>query len=143
MKLLNLSILLSLLTTGSSAFAESLRPDVPPFYTSLAVVTAAMEGRCTTMELRDLDKLLDVTRQRKQKIDCHGFVNRGAPSFMELMFSDGELDLDIVLMEEDEYEGMAAEVSESYGKLTREGESEYEVWYRKFGGKIRDDSDIE
>jgi hypothetical protein len=118
------SLLLSLsfvfLAVLNPAQAEDFRPDVPPFYSSLADVEASMEGRCASMEVRELDLLLDVARERQQQIDCRGFDYRGAPRFMELMFSDGELDLVIVLIEEEEFEDLATRFRNTYGQITHE-----------------------
>ncbi len=96
------------------------RPDVPPFYSSLAEVRAAVEDRCDEIEVRDLDLLLDVARESQRQIDCTGFEYRGRKRFMELMFSDDELDLVIVLIEPEEYESLALQFRETYGEVTHD-----------------------
>jgi len=112
-------LLLTLLTTGTG-LAEDFRPDVPAFYSTLAQVRAAVEGRCDELDVRDLELLLDVARESQRQIDCRGFEYRGKKRFMELMFSDGELDLVIVLIEPEEYESFAEAFRETYGQATHD-----------------------
>ena len=99
---------------------QDFRPDVPPFYSALAEVKAAVQYRCDEIEVRDLNLLLDVARESQQQIDCKGFEYRGKKRFMELMFSDGELDLVIILIEPEEYESLAEQFLETYGKTTHD-----------------------
>lgn len=70
--------------------------------------------------MRDLDLLLDVARESQRQIDCTGFEYRGRKRFMELMFSDDELDLVIVLIEPEEYESLASQFRETYGEVTHD-----------------------
>lgn len=104
---------------ASSAQAE-FRPDVPEFYSSIETVEAAVKPRCSWSELRELRLLLDVARQSQMQIDCKGFLYRGKERVMELMFSDGELDLVIVLIDEEDYAELAQEFRETYGEVTHD-----------------------
>jgi len=100
--------------------ANDFRPDVPAFYSSIDDVKMVMGERCVSMRVRELDLLLDVAREHQQQIDCYGFEYLGTPRFMELMFSDGELDLVIVLIEQEEFTELASEFREAYGQVTHE-----------------------
>ncbi len=101
---------------------EVSRPDLPAFYTSLATVRAAVDPRCDTLEVRRLDMLLDVARQSQQQIDCDGYRFRGRKRFMELMFSDDQLDLVIVLTDPDEHEAFADALRAQHGEPTHDSQ---------------------
>ncbi len=120
MKPLLFTLSLMFLVTGIKVHAKDFRPDVPAFYSSLTDVKSVMEKRCVSMRVRELDLLLDVAREHQQQIDCHGFEYLGAPRFMELMFSDGELDLVIVLIEQEEFAALASEFRAVYGQVSHE-----------------------
>lgn len=96
------------------------RPNVPDFYSSLETVELAMVDRCETIEVRELEFLLDVTRVSQQQIDCTGFEYMEAKRFVELMFSDDELDLIIVLIEPDEFEALSQTFRDTYGEPTHD-----------------------
>ena len=110
--LLTLFALLGILPAQSNGF----RPEVPPFYSTLAEVRAAVETRCDEIEVRDLNLLLDVARESQRQIDCQGFEYRGKKRLMELMFSDDELDLVIVLLDADDHPALESQFREAYGE---------------------------
>ena len=114
--LIALFAVLSILPAQSNDF----RPDVPPFYSTLAEVRAAVETRCDEIEVRELNLLLDVARESQQQIDCEGFEYRGKKRLMELMFSDNELDLVIVLIDEAEHSELEPQFRETYGDVLHE-----------------------
>lgn len=107
-------------TAGSMADGSRLKPDVPPFYTSLTEVESFIKDRCDDLEVRELSLLLDVARISQRQIDCQGFEYRGKKRFMELMFSDGELDLVIVLVDADEYEPLCQLLRAAHGRASHE-----------------------
>ncbi len=101
---------------------EISRPDLPAFYATLATVRAAVGPRCDALEVRRLDMLLDVARPTQQQIDCDGYLFRGRKRFMELMFSDDQLDLVIVLTDPDEHEAFADTLRAQHGEPTHDSE---------------------
>ncbi len=115
---------LAAVTTAQAQF----RPDIPDFYSTLETVKTAVEPLCSSSDIRELDILLDVTRSSQQQIDCEGFMYRGKERFMELMFSDGELDLVIILLDREDYEALLVEFRATYGETTHESDIG-QFWY--------------
>ena len=111
---------LEALSVASLPAKQNLRPDVPAFYTDLETVREAVTERCETVEVRDLRLLLDVARRSQRQIDCRGFIYRGRSSFMELMFSDDQLDLIIILFEPDDYTAIEKKFRETFSPFTLE-----------------------
>jgi len=109
-------------TEKGSEAQYKFRPDIPNFYSSIEDVAGKITTRCRNMTIRDLDFLLDVARKSQRQIDCEGFEYRGKDRFMELMFSDDELDLVIVLIEQEEYEALSQKFKETYGQPTHDSE---------------------
>ena len=115
-QLLGLAALASLTLTAE----QDLRPNLPAFYTHIDTVKEVVSDRCETIEIRDLPLLLDAARTSQRQIDCSGFIYRGRPAFLELMFSDDQLDLIIVMFEPGEYAAIETEYREKFGPISHE-----------------------
>lgn len=117
-RLAALSVVFGLMQINAAQAQD--RPNVPDFYSSIETVELAMADKCETIEVRELEFLLDVTRVSQQQIDCTGFEYLGAKRFVELMFSDDELDLVIVLINPDEFEALSQKFRETHGEPTHD-----------------------
>ena len=82
-----------LLITPVPIKAEEYDHHIGSFGSSINKVKQNLQGKCDKLETRTIPKLLSIAKKSQRQIECTGYNYFGKKRFVELMFSDGKLDI--------------------------------------------------
>ncbi|MEM6536528.1 MAG: hypothetical protein AAF668_02230 [Pseudomonadota bacterium] len=104
---------------GAATSSQSVRPAVITFGSSVQEILDALEGKCATAVVRDLEPSLASVSEQRQ-IDCEGFDYFGAPRLAEFVFGDDRLVLVWILTEEGEHARLERAFTAEFGPPTHQ-----------------------
>ena len=109
-------ISLVLLAASLQASSNDLDHKIGNFGDSILTIRSNLEGKCDELSERELSILLDVVKNSQTQLECDGFLYRGQKRFVELMFSDGHLDIIHIMKTESDHEELKDILITEYGK---------------------------
>ena len=106
---------------AASAHAEGVgHPPEALYGASVNGVATALEGRCTTINIRQIDPPQVPGATTQAQIDCDGYGYFGAPRLAEFVFADDELLLIWILTEKSEEAALIDAFKAEYGEPTHD-----------------------
>jgi len=109
-------ISLILLLASLDASSNVLDHHIGNFGDSILTIRSNLEGKCDELSERELQILLNVVKNTQTQLECDGFLYRGKKRFVELMFSDGHLDIIHIMRTEPDHEELKDILISEYGK---------------------------
>jgi hypothetical protein len=109
-------ISLILLAASSQASSSDLDHHIGDFADSILTIRSNLEGKCDELSERELPILLNVVKNSQTQLECDGYLYRGEKRFVELMFSDGYLDIIHIMRTESDHEELKNILISEYGK---------------------------
>jgi hypothetical protein len=91
-RLIPLIYVVSILHTAQVSATEYAH-HVGAFGSSIKEVTKNLKGKCDKLRSRTIPKLLSVAKNTQRQLECTGYVYFGKKRFVEIMFSDDQLDI--------------------------------------------------
>jgi hypothetical protein len=112
------SFLVSLILLAASLQASSIDLDhhIGNFGDGILTIRSNLEGKCDDLSERELSILLNVVKSSQTQLECDGYLYRGQKRFVELMFSDGHLDIIHIMRTESDHEELKHILISEYGK---------------------------
>jgi len=96
----------------------SLDHGIGSFGTSIETIRRTLDGQCDSLSERRLPVLLSVVEHDQIQLECSGFPYRGMKRFVELMFSDDELDIIHIMGTEPDHNELRSAVIDECGEPT-------------------------
>jgi hypothetical protein len=109
-------ISLILLAASLQASSNDLDHHIGNFGDSILTIRSNLEGKCDELSERELSILLNVVKNSQTQLECDGYLYRGKKRFVELMFSDGHLDIIHIMRTESDHEELKDILISEYGK---------------------------
>ena len=109
-------ISLILLAASLDASSNDLDHHIGNFGDSILTIRNNLEGKCDELSERELSILLNVVKNSQTQLECDGYLYRGKKRFVELMFSDGHLDIIHIMRTESDHEELKYILISEYGK---------------------------
>jgi len=128
-------ICLILFATNLQASSNVLDHEIGNFGDSILTIRRNLEGKCDKLSERELSILLSVVKNNQTQLECDGFLYRGKKRFVELMFSDGHLDIIHIMGTESDHEELKDILITEYGKPSFS--SDQANYYRSEGISLR------
>jgi len=128
-------ISLILLAASSQASSSDLDHHIGDFADSIPTIRSNLEGKCDELSERELPILLTVVENNQTQLECDGFVYRGKKRFVEIMFSDGHLDIIHIMRTESDHEELKGILKTEYGEPSFS--SDQADYYRAVGISLR------
>ena len=129
------AISLILLAASLQASSNVLDHNIGNFGDSILTIRHNLEGECDELTERELSILLSVVKNKQTQLECDGFLYRGKKRFVELMFSDGHLDIIHIMGTESDHEVLKDILITEFGKPSFS--SDQAVYYRSEGVSLR------
>ena len=107
---------LILLAASLQASSNDLDHHIGNFGDSILTIRSNLEGKCDELSERELSILLSVVKNSQTQLECDGYLYRGQKRFVELMFSDGHLDIIHIMRTESDHEELKRILISEYGK---------------------------
>jgi len=104
------------LAASSQASSSDLDHHLGDFGDSILTIRSNLEGKCDELSERELSILLNVVKNNQTQLECDGYLYRGKKRFVELMFSDGHLDIIHIMRTESDHEELKEILIGEYGK---------------------------
>jgi len=133
MKLYAVSLLL--LAACSQATPDGLDHRIGNFGDSILTIRSNLNGKCDELSERELSVLLSVVKNNQTQLECDGFLYRGKKRFVELMFSDGHLDIIHIMRTTADHEVLRNILRTEYGEPSFS--SDQADYYRSEGISLR------
>ena len=112
----SLALCFTLLTVSLHATSNPLEHNIGNFGDSTLTIRTNLDGRCDELTERKLSLLLSVVKKDQTQLECDGFLYKGKKRFVELMFSDGHLDIIHIMGTESDHEELKDILSTKYGE---------------------------
>jgi len=97
---------------------SSLDHGIGDFGDNIETIRRNFDGQCDNLSERSLPVLLSVVEKDQTQLECSGFPYRGRKRFVELMFSDGELDIIHIMGTEPDHRELRSAVIDECGQPT-------------------------
>jgi len=94
----------------------SIEHKIGDFGDSIESIRKNLEGCCHELTERKLSILLSVVKKEQVQLECDGFLYRGKERFVELMFSDNQLDIIHIMKTQPDHEELKSILDLAYGK---------------------------
>ena len=116
---------------------SSLDHGIGGFGDDAETIRRNLDGRCDSVTERPLPLLLSVVEKEQTQLECIGFPYRGRQRFVELMFSDNELDIIHIMGTEPDHQQLRSAVIVECGQPSFS--STTVEFYRSHGISLRTD----
>jgi len=126
---------LVILASAIQASADTLDHHIGNWGDSIITIRSNLEGACDELSERELPILLTVVENNQTQLECDGFVYRGKKRFVEIMFSDGHLDIIHIMRTESDHEELKGILKTEYGEPSFS--SDQADYYRAVGISLR------
>ena len=126
---------LILIVATAQASSNALDHNIGDFGDSIPTIRANLNGKCDELSQRELSILLNVVKNSQTQLECDGFVYRGQKRFVEMMFSDGHLDIIHIMGTESDHEELTNILTAEFGEPSFS--SDQTIYYRSEGISLR------
>ena len=97
---------------------SSLDHGTGSFGDNVETIRRSLDTRCDSLSERPLPLLLSVVEKEQTQLECSGFLYRERKRFVELMFSDDELDISHIMGTEPDHDELRSAVIGEHGQST-------------------------
>ena len=115
-KYIYLILTLAISCTTTKKDKNSLDHNIGEWGDNMETIRKNLEGRCSKIEERELRIILSTAKNRQTQLECYNFIYRGEKRFVELMFSDDNLEIIHIMKTEKDHDELKTILAEKYGE---------------------------